>query len=521
MESRVTVLVLAVSVIGGCADSQQECPAGSVAALLSVLERGSPGEGAHAARALGGLGSDHERVIPALAVAFVDDDATVAQAAGLSLASYWDVLIAREAILGAVRSADGTQRARGAAALGALSRADDTVADLLLGLASDECRRVADLACRSLLAIWDRGQAPGAAERALVHPLALVRQLACLGAAHSGSASAELVARVDDQDPDVRAAAIHAIVSIGDRSEQVSGALVAQLRDREVGEQAACALLRLGLCSDEASASLASRLDGASAALVDMLASAGPRSRAALPELRVLLTIANVQTTLEAAWAIHVISGGSETVVQPLLDTLASGDAGNRVGVIPYLCRFGPLAEDGVPTLTRMLLEEDPDVRRGAALALGFLGPAANAAIPQLHRLLRDVGDAQGSVLAAPRYAAAASLARLGQDGPKIDGLLGHVLAGLGDRSVFGMEEAALRHAWHHGMPGQDVARRVAKWGRGPPDKPLHAMLSMIALLGDIGSDASVAAPWLRRLQSSRYEVRVASTAALRIIEAK
>jgi HEAT repeat protein len=57
-----------------------------------------------------------------------------------------------------------------------------------------------------------------------------------------------------------------------------------------------------------------------------------------------------------------------------------------------------------VPALIDALLDEEPDVRRSAAEAIGLIGPAADDAIPALTVAL---GDSNARVAAAAREALA------------------------------------------------------------------------------------------------------------------
>jgi HEAT repeat protein len=60
-----------------------------------------------------------------------------------------------------------------------------------------------------------------------------------------------------------------------------------------------------------------------------------------------------------------------------------------RRGAILALRFLGPAAAEAVPTLTGLLSHPDPVLRGEAALALGDIGPAAHSAIPALEALAR------------------------------------------------------------------------------------------------------------------------------------
>ena len=51
---------------------------------------------------------------------------------------------------------------------------------------------------------------------------------------------------------------------------------------------------------------------------------------------------------------------------------------------------MGPEAKDAVPDLLERLGDDDPRVRKMAVRALGQIGPAAAAAVPELIRILQS-----------------------------------------------------------------------------------------------------------------------------------
>ena len=120
----------------------------------------------------------------------------------------------------------------------------------------------------------------------------------------------------------------------------------------------------------------------------------------------------------------------------------------------------------------------------------------------------------------APCFAAAASLARLGEDNAEIARLLQELLED-GNWDLNGATDVtALRYAWHHGMPVRRVVRTAV--GRLPGSRQNYTNDSaseLIRLLGEIGPDARDAIPALTRLQRSRYEIRLAAKAALALID--
>ncbi len=77
--------------------------------------------------------------------------------------------------------------------------------------------------------------------------------------------------------------------------------------------------------------------------------------------------------------------------VQPLaIELQRSNDPNVRYQITSALAFIGPEAEAAVPQLIEALQDESVVVRRGAARALGQIGPGAYPAIPELIQALRD-----------------------------------------------------------------------------------------------------------------------------------
>src|SRR5262249_36630791 len=78
---------------------------------------------------------------------------------------------------------------------------------------------------------------------------------------------------------------------------------------------------------------------------------------------------------------------GAAVAVPPLGQALDQPDLGVRGAVAAALCRTGLPA---LPALTGALAGKQAALRRGAALALGKMGPGAQAAVPALGAALKD-----------------------------------------------------------------------------------------------------------------------------------
>src|SRR5262249_35083345 len=75
---------------------------------------------------------------------------------------------------------------------------------------------------------------------------------------------------------------------------------------------------------------------------------------------------------------------GDGRPVAELLAELKHPSAGVRMTAVWGLMGLGPAAAAAVSGLEEALRDSDPLIRRGAAGALGWIGPAAEAAIPAL-----------------------------------------------------------------------------------------------------------------------------------------
>ena len=73
-----------------------------------------------------------------------------------------------------------------------------------------------------------------------------------------------------------------------------------------------------------------------------------------------------------------------------LIEALKDDDNEVRRNAASALGRIGPAAEAAVPALIEALKDDDNEVRRNAAFALGRIGPAAEAAVPALIEALKD-----------------------------------------------------------------------------------------------------------------------------------
>src|SRR5581483_5555775 len=105
------------------------------------------------------------------------------------------------------------------------------------------------------------------------------------------------------------------------------------------------------------------------------------------------------------------------TVVAALRTILREPAKGRRhgllLGAVDALGYLGPIAKDAVPDLIRLIGDPDPEIRRSAIDALGLLGPPAAPATPMILAALKDPDH-------PVRKLAVISLGRIARPDPRI-----------------------------------------------------------------------------------------------------
>lgn len=105
--------------------------------------------------------------------------------------------------------------------------------------------------------------------------------------------------------------------------------------------------------------------------------------------LAAALQDAEMSVRLAAAYALLKIDSGHAGAAEVLSRAMLAGDGGVIVGVT----KEGPRAAWAVPTLTRLLADRRPGIRRLAAEGLGKIGGASHSALPTLQQALQDRDD--------------------------------------------------------------------------------------------------------------------------------
>lgn len=179
-----------------------------------------------------------------------------------------------------------------------------------------------------------------------------------------------LTAATDDPDARVREAAAQAVGQMGPDAVHELAGLLAH-RDKYVRRHAVWGLGRLG-----------------------------PPAGAAIPALGRALKDKDPRTASGAAQALGGLGADGAAAVGALAEAMR--------GTNIVLCRLAAraLSQIGPPaleTLTAHLENSDPFVRGEAALAVGWMGPAAAAAVPALIRVVRGTGPARSAASSGER----------------------------------------------------------------------------------------------------------------------
>ena len=196
------------------------------------------------------------------------------------------------------------------------------------------------------------------------------------------------------------------------------------------------------------------------------LAKLGPEARPALPHLLPVLKDPDPRTATAAAQAVGAMGRAAADAVTSLAEAMR--------GTNVVLCRMAAkaLSQIGLPalpTLVTHLKHHDPFVRGEAAVALGWMGPAAAAAVPHLLALLASqcatrtpppAAWADGGSNAVTPLSAAAPAP------PPDEGAVVQVIQALGRIGpAAGEAEESLAELWHD--PREGVRSAVVMAVRG------------------------------------------------------
>jgi HEAT repeat protein len=214
-------------------------------------------------------------------------------------------------------------------------------------------------------------------------------------------------------DPGLRARVIVAVAAADPGSAEVAAALAKATADPDLAVRAAAAagIGRLDPLPDEARAALAkmargdAKIEGRAAAVRAFVA-AGPRAKAARPDLEAVAAGGYPGLDLWARVALAAVDGDVTTAAATVRAGLSNKSLGVRTAAAEALVLLGPTEAD-VPALVKLTREQSAAARAAAAEALGRIGPGAKAAVPRLAALLT-------AREAEVRSAAAEALGRIG-----------------------------------------------------------------------------------------------------------
>jgi HEAT repeat protein len=235
---------------------------------------------------------------------------------------------------------------------------------------------------------------------------------------------AQALVEWNDGDSRLRRTALRQFARLGPRAAQAVPALIAGLTDTDskIRTRTATALARIGGAAAAATSAITAALEDSNQdvreAAADALACIKPDPRAVVPAL-----VASLQGKPDR-WCNTVsctLAALGEPVVPALVDLLESRDARVRRVAVGALERIGPRAKSAIPSLIKALAVSEPSddawpvasalgamgaealdallvalahqdakVSEGAAIALGRLGPQAEAAIPALIAALAE-----------------------------------------------------------------------------------------------------------------------------------
>jgi HEAT repeat protein len=197
-------------------------------------------------------------------------------------------------------------------------------------------------------------------------------------------------------DATVRAKVAAALVVADPASPQVSSALVKAAADPDPTLRAAAATA-LGQVNPLPAEALAAVVKLAKAdarttvrsAAVRALATAGPRTKAAKPDLEAVAGGKMAGLALWAKVALAAIDGDVQKAAPTVRAGLTDRSSSTRAAAAEALLVIGPTTAD-LPVLLKLLRDANSTTKAAAARNVAKLGPAAKDAVPSLVRLLDD-----------------------------------------------------------------------------------------------------------------------------------
>jgi HEAT repeat protein len=205
----------------------------------------------------------------------------------------------------------------------------------------------------------------------------------------SGEALPELVAALKSSDVELRWRAARALGVIGDHQAVIPLRAAASDGEVPVRGQALFALGRLKASDAESLEAVVAHLSDEDAqvrrAAIRALRLIGPPQRKMVPLVVKLLSDSDPSI---AARALSALTDGGVEVLPALTAAVDQREA--RYWACLALGEMGPQAQAAVPALIKALDDDRPEVRLQAAIALGEIGPDAKPAASSITKLIND-----------------------------------------------------------------------------------------------------------------------------------
>ena len=287
----------------------------------------------------------------------------------------------------------------GPGAVARLPKLIDTLAD-----ADERVRWAAAVALGCMAPASDSGEAIPPLIRALGDRSSLVAKFAAMALVSYGPRARAAVPRLIEmlraKDPTLRFAAAEALGAIGADAGEAVPFLLRALE--EIGDAAAPPPQQSWIDSSKdfprkIDRLIRSRDPGGGRRLAQALGEIRQDAERAVPALSRLLDSRDSYLRRVATRALGSFGPAAAVAVPALVEGLECAEHRNHElfhsdaldpGTVWTLARIGLPA---IPHLKRALKHRDERVRRGAASALGYMGPRARAALPELRRCLEDV----------------------------------------------------------------------------------------------------------------------------------
>jgi HEAT repeat protein len=483
----------------------------AVPALIEATKDASPDVRAHAIHSLGLVGVKSEPVIKALALAITDKEATVRRAAALSMRELKPDRNVSIPLMAKVL--DDAEPAVVLPALDTITELGESAVPALI-----ECvergGRARYWGCVVLSELGPVGKAAAPALAAAVKDadaetrMHALLALAAIGAPSHDAAGNAIADSLADKEPRVRNAAHYAAGRVGVtkavpafeaslKSDDpltvvIAAWALAKLKPDDAKQTKSSVEIILGRLRDDRSPARVA----AAKAIVDLVVSSADKE--IVPPGTVLtLDEEGQRLVLEA-----VTAQGAKAV--PLL-VQRLGHKESRIYAARALGRIGPGAKDAAPALSKLLAEDDVDLRHEVLIALAAIGSDAAAAVPALVESLKR----NDATLPLTCYA-------LGKIGPAATPAVTQLQSFLDRPDAWLRVSASVALVRIRPDDRATAQKALPILSRGLADEQEHVRLECAIALVELGAAAKSAVPSLRMaLEDTSPSVRQAAKNAL------